>query len=137
MSVIIVIRIVVVRSCATNRSTVLHKSTVFNQDSRRDFSNKRSMPFLLATTTLSALLRRLFGDNSTGEAMANNDASKQSMKMYREEFLNFFPTLLGILVNRRESHPRVKVAYDHLEEVSCLSDVFHASYSLYIFHNNT
>ena len=71
------------------------------------------MPFLLVTTTLSVLLRRLFGGS-------NDEPNKQSMKMYREEFLNFFPTLLAVLVNRRESHPRAKIAYDHLEEVSCL-----------------
>ena len=89
------------------------------------------MPFLLATTTFSALLRRLFGGNSTSETMSSNEANKQTMKMYREEFLNFFPTLLAILVNRRESDPRVKIAYDHLEEVSCSSDVFHISYYTY------
>ena len=42
------------------------------------------------------------------------------MEQYREEFLQFFPTVLGILMNRRKSHPRAKLAYDHLEEVSHL-----------------
>ena len=40
------------------------------------------------------------------------------MNLYREEFVNFFPVVLTTLVDRKVSNPRVKVAYDHLEEVS-------------------
>ena len=47
------------------------------------------------------------------------------MEQYREEFLQFFPTVLGILMNRRKSHPRAKLAYDHLEEVKSFTVVVH------------
>ena len=70
------------------------------------------MPFILVSTSLSVLLRKLFGGKK-------HETNKQNMKVYREEFMNFFPTILTILVDRRASvHPRVKTAYDHLEEVS-------------------
>ena len=75
------------------------------------------MPFLLALTTVSTVLWKLFGASKS----KRNEVDKQTMKIYREEFIAFFPTILTTLVNKKASHPRVKVAYDHLEEVSCLS----------------
>ena len=74
------------------------------------------MPFLLALTTVSTVLWKLFG---AGKSKING-VDKQTMKIYREEFIEFFPTILTTLVNKKASHPRVKVAYDHLEEVGCL-----------------
>ena len=76
----------------------------------------RSMPFLVVVTTFSVILWKLFGDNRS----RTNKVDKQIMKKYREEFVDFFPTILSILINRKASHPRVKIAYGHLEEVSCL-----------------
>jgi len=75
------------------------------------------MPLLTVVTTLSVILWRLFGDDKKDR----NKVGKQSMKIYREEFVNFFPTILTTLITRRASNPRLKIAYDHLEEVSCLS----------------
>ena len=77
----------------------------------------KSMALLAVVTTLSVILWRLFGDNKSDR----NKVGKQSMKIYREEFVKFFPTILTTLVARRTSNPRLKIAYDHLEEVSCLS----------------
>lgn len=73
------------------------------------------MPFLVVTT-FSVILWKLFGDSKSKE----NKVNKQIMKLYREEFVEFFPTILTTLVNRRVTNPYVKLAYDHLEEVSCL-----------------
>ena len=74
------------------------------------------MPFMLVLTSLSVTLRRLFGNKKC-------EPNKQSMKVYREEFVNFFPTILNILVDRRALNPRVKTAYNHLEEVSAIIKV--------------
>lgn len=70
------------------------------------------MPFLALTTTLSVILWKLFGDNKVKEKVG-----KQSMEIYREEFVDFFPTILDTLVNRKASNTRLRIAYDHLEEV--------------------
>lgn len=77
------------------------------------------MPFLVALTTVSAVLWRLFGASKSKRI----EVDKQIMKIYREEFIEFFPTILTTLVNRKASHPCVKIAYDHLEEVSRLYKV--------------
>lgn len=79
------------------------------------------MPFLLALTTVSTVLWKLFGASKS----KRNEVDKQTMKIYREEFIAFFPTILTTLVNKKASHPRVKVAYDHLEEVTCLCQCVH------------
>lgn len=71
------------------------------------------MPFILVLISVSVLLWKLFGNKK-------RETNKQCMKVYREEFLNYFPTILTILVDRRVLNPRVKTAYNHLEEVSSL-----------------
>jgi len=77
------------------------------------------MPLLTVITAFSFLIWKSFGQWCSKDNQ--NKAGKwHYMEQYREEFLQFFPTVLGILMNRRKSHPRAKLAYDHLEEVSHL-----------------
>ncbi|XP_065901609.1 farnesyl pyrophosphate synthase-like [Dysidea avara] len=73
------------------------------------------MPLLTAITTFSVVIWKCCGQWCS-EKYQNKAGKRQYMKQYQEEFIQFFPTVLSILMNRRTSHPRVKIAYDHLEE---------------------
>ena len=74
------------------------------------------MPVLTAITAFSVVIWKSFGQWRSKDDQ-NKLGKRQCMKQYREEFVQFFPTVLSILMNRKTLHPRAKLAYDHLEEV--------------------
>lgn len=81
----------------------------------------QAMPFITAVLAVSRILRRLLGEDELDEKRRKERAasSQRYIKIYNEEFVRFFPTVLSILVGRKSSIPRLTTAYDHLEKV-CL-----------------
>ena len=73
------------------------------------------MPFISSLLATSNLLYRLFQGTSSGQ---KSKTGKRYMKQYREKFVQYFPTLVAELTERKLFDSCLKDTSEHLKEVN-------------------
>jgi len=76
------------------------------------------MPFISSLLATSSLLYRLFQGTLSGTKFSKVKTGKRYMKQYREKFVQYFPTLVAELTERKLFDSCLKHDSEHLKEVS-------------------
>ena len=75
------------------------------------------MPFISSLLATSSLLYRLFQGATSGTKLRKAKTGKRYMKQYREKFVQYFPTLVAELTERKLFDSCLKRTPEHLKEV--------------------
>ena len=76
------------------------------------------MPFISSLLATSNLLYRLFQGTASGVKSRRTKTGKRYMKQYREKFVQYFPTLVAELTERKLFDSSLKDISEHLKEVN-------------------
>lgn len=75
------------------------------------------MPFISSLLATSSLLYRLFQATTDGARSRKTKTGKRYMKQYFEKFVQYFPTLVAELTERKLFNSCLKRTPEHLKEV--------------------
>ena len=75
------------------------------------------MPFISSLLATSSLLYRLFQGTNNGAKSRKTKTGKRYMKQYYEKFVQYFPTLVAGLTERKLFDSCLKRTPEHLKEV--------------------
>ena len=81
------------------------------------FGNTK-MPFITSLVATSNLLYRLSQRMASGANVQKAKTGKRFMKQYREKFVQYFPTVVAELTQRKLFESGLKDTSEHLKEVS-------------------
>ena len=89
------------------------------------------MPFITSLIATSNLLYRLFQGMSSGGNVRKAKTGKRYMKQYREKFIQYFPTVVAQLTQRKLFEFGLKDTSEHLKEVSNKYFVVNGSFVIF------
>ena len=78
------------------------------------------MPFISSLLATSNLLYRMFQGTPGAEGPRQTKTGKRYMKQYREKFVQYFPTVVAELTERKLFDSCLKDTSEHLKEVNTL-----------------